>query len=531
MKILKFDKYAYVVIGIWLVALLVGSLYSPPSFISDPGLGFLDMINFSEGGKFQHHKMPFLNNPDICIQERTTWWTPGQWYFIYLITLLGIKLGTAISLCVFISTAIGIVGWYILYRKFEFDKIVVVISILLIAFSRYFYSSFQIYPGANILEFSVAPWLLLFWLKSESLNSYFRIVLIFLLIIFSFFIKSSMLIFWLALILSRVSIHYSHKNQWFNLFLLASAFVLGKYFCDFLFIKGGYTPFSWPGEWIRLNGIDFHVLTQKIIFTLSGPILSTIGIDDYVKYIFQKPGNVIINDGSIFLIGIYLFFLILFIALLINSRSQKKELNKHYFHILYSFVFIFILFFFYTLLSGKAINAYEESRHFRLAGLILLPLVVKSLNERFRIIAPIITLFMIAYSIPSNLSKIKSTKVISEKYRTPFSEIENEADYKMFKNMAEESDYTYVIHAGLAFELDQCKTFYNQDDYTPIEKILERKKIVLKNKKIVFLLPERFKENGKLEAILGNFTQPSSQSKPLTTTTKLSNWYLVKIEF
>lgn len=515
---------------IWLLLLLAGSLYSPPSFISDPGLGFLDLINFSEGGKFQHHKTPAPENANICIEERTTWWSPGQWFFVYLFTATGMPLGVAISIVVFIAAVLGLWGWLKLYEQFQFDKHIILLSGCILLFSRYLYSSFQIYPGANILEFSTAPWLLLLWLYIEKKQLLWQALALLLLIPVSYFVKSSMLIVWLGIATSIVSFFQLGQLPWRRLLVLLMVFAAGKYGCDVIFTNGGLTPFSSPSQWFTLHGADTILLLQHLLFTISGPFLASAGTDDYIRYIFQQPGHVIFNNGSLPMLFIYSTTAFLFLCLTIFVIKNRTKWQERYLNLVLAVTGIFIAFFLYAYLSGKNINAYEESRHYRTAGLLLLPLVIRWIYGFFKKGIWVLPVLLLLYAIPSSVSKLSRKKIISEKFRIPLGEFENTEDVKLFEAAAEKADLVYVVNASLKYGLDHCKTIYFQDDFVSLPFIEGRPKSILSGKTMVFLLPERFEANGKQAAILANFITPL-QTIPAPEITRLKNWHLITVHY
>ena len=529
MPAFSYTKQFYWFAAVWLLALFAASVYSPPSFISDPGLGFLDLINFWEGGRFQYHKTPSLEHLHQCVEERTTWWSPGQWFFVYLFMLPGLPLGVAISVTVLAAAWIGLGGWLKLYRRFQFSETVVLMAGLLILFSRYLFSSFQIYPGANILEFAAAPWFLLLWFELEKKPLWLQAACLLPLLVGSYFIKSSMLIFWLAVIGSSVSLFQVKQIPWLRLFVLMMVFVAGKYCCDLLFTSGGATPFSYPGQWLSLHGGSTTLLLQHLLFTIAAPFLASIGADDYIRYVFQKPGAVIFENGHPAMLLIYGAVLIIFLLLIRYFIIKRNLLDQRYCNLLVSVTGVFIAFFLYSYFSGKNINGYEESRHMRLAGLVILPLLLQWLYGFFKRAFVALPVMMFGYAVLSSFSKVDRVKVLSTKYRVPLGEMNTAEDYQLFKSAAAQSDLVYVIHADLKFDLDHCKTIYNQDDFTSLEVIQARPKVTIHHKTIVYLLPDRFAANGKREAILANFVAGNKEKAPVVQVTKLTNWELIQV--
>lgn len=521
--------YGFIVLFIFF--LFAGAIISPTKFNSDPGLGFLDLINFQKGGKFQYHSEPAIDNLRNCVQTRTTWWSPGQWFFIYLVNLTGLSLGKSISVIVLIATVLGLVGWMRIYRWFGFTEKEVWLSGVLILVSRYLFSAFQIYPGASLLEFAAAPWVLICWLHTEQKNIWIQLIVLFPIIIVAYFIKSSMLIFILGMVASVASIFRLRSVPWWTLTSLFIVFLLGKYCCDWLFVKGGYTPFSYPGHLISLNRGNILEQIQSLLFILSGPFLSSIGFDDYIHFFLQKPGHIIFTNGHPVMLFIYCTSFIVFFFLLQKIISHRKEYSEKYIDLLLPICSIFIVFFLYAFLFSKSISGNEESRHFRLAGLLLLPLMASSLIKMFRYLFWIIPGVLFIYACFSYVNKLKEHKVISVQYQVPYNEMSSDAEYRVFREAAEKADITYVIYAEQKYELEHCKTIYNQDDFVPLDVIRSRPKIKVKDMQLVFLLPHRFATNGKREAILANFTEDNNNRKAERRIRELPNWELITINY
>jgi hypothetical protein len=223
--------------------------------------------------------------------------------------------------------------------------------------------------------------------------------------------------------------------------------------------------------------------------------------------------------------------LLCFLLLVRYFLIKRNLLNERYSNLLVAVTGVFIAFFLYTFISGKNINAYEESRHMRLAGLVLLPLAVQSLHgllKRYLLVVPVL---MFGYAILSSLNKADRPKVISEKYRIPLGEMNTIDDYNLFKTKALKADVIYVVHADLKYDLDHCKTIYNQDDFTSLDFIKSRPKATITGKTMLFLLPERFASNGKRDAILANFTAANQQQQPEIKTRHLTNWELITVRY
>ena len=51
---------------LWLAFLMIGAILSPPNIGYDAGNGVLDLLNFKDGGQFQHHSGPGISEESDC---------------------------------------------------------------------------------------------------------------------------------------------------------------------------------------------------------------------------------------------------------------------------------------------------------------------------------------------------------------------------------------------------------------------------------------------------------------------------------
>ena len=149
---------------------MIGAILSPPNIGYDAGNGVLDLLNFKDGGQFQHHSGPAINQESDCREGRTTWWSPGQWFFAYMINLLGVPLGYSYSLLAVLCIGFGVFGWTKVFQKFSVKPEVIYLAACIMLFSRFNYSQVMIFSGASVLEFGLAPWIFLlwFWFKRKA---------------------------------------------------------------------------------------------------------------------------------------------------------------------------------------------------------------------------------------------------------------------------------------------------------------------------------------------------------------------------
>src|SRR5262245_43128796 len=102
-----------VIVAIFLVCAIfaIPSLFIPPSIFPDPGWGFMAWRSYLEGAPFNTILAP---DPADITRDRADflgYWTPGQYVIPGLITLVGVPLGVAITVTVFISLLSCLLGW------------------------------------------------------------------------------------------------------------------------------------------------------------------------------------------------------------------------------------------------------------------------------------------------------------------------------------------------------------------------------------------------------------------------------------
>lgn len=161
--------FAALVGGVLLLYALV-SIVVRPAMFSDSAFGFLVWDSMVRGAGFNQLVGP--NPADIAhdTAEFLTTWSPGQYIFPGLLETLGLPLGVAIALVTTIFAAVGLAGWYALYRSFGFPVRTVMIATTITLFARHLTLSFGIYTGGEILLFGLAGWfILLAWHLRELL--------------------------------------------------------------------------------------------------------------------------------------------------------------------------------------------------------------------------------------------------------------------------------------------------------------------------------------------------------------------------
>jgi len=137
-----------------------------PSLYPDPAWGLLGADSARRFGASVFAHSMFPDAADIAKDKLAfgTGWSPGQHLLPLALESAGFGLGVAMALVTAAVSALGLVGWFTLYRAFRFPATTCAVAVVLIACSRFFGLGFSIYTGGELLLFGAAPWFaLLVW--------------------------------------------------------------------------------------------------------------------------------------------------------------------------------------------------------------------------------------------------------------------------------------------------------------------------------------------------------------------------------
>jgi hypothetical protein len=286
--------------------------------------------------------------------------------------------------------------------------------------------------------------------------------------------------------------------------ILLGCFVVSKVVCDFLFVGEGSTPGSSVFlAWKELPSIGEFV--QDVLFILTSPLWASGGFEDYVEYIFQYPALIgPYADGSGLILFIYVtlagFFYWIWKKLLALSFVKESE----YLSLLVIGSLLYCSFGLFSYFGSLPISIEEESRHFRVIGLIFLPSLCQVGLLARREIAVIACSGLLIYGLSSSANKISCLSARNSKFGIRLN-LTSQNAWDWFEAEVAKANYYYVINADWKFGFDACRGFFAQDDFRNVDRIRSRQDRDLSGKSLVILVPDRFDSNGKLDAITSNF--------------------------
>jgi len=137
------------------------SLIVPPSLSHDAAWGMQEWRTLAAGGPINTIISP---DPADISRDQTslvTWWSPGQYLIPGILTLLGIRLGTALTITTGASLLCCLLGWIQVAKHFALSPRTATLAVLFLATFRYSTLPFGIYNGGEILLQGITPWLIL----------------------------------------------------------------------------------------------------------------------------------------------------------------------------------------------------------------------------------------------------------------------------------------------------------------------------------------------------------------------------------
>ena len=358
--------------GVFTALLIAGvsCLWVSVSTFPDPGWGFLTWKNLQQGGGF--NLLPEPNPKNIATDTLTflTWWSPGQ----YLVpggiaSFIGIKLGWAMAITSILFTVSGVCGCYFLYDKLRFNRITVLLSLLLLCSQVQTLLPFSVYNGGEVLIFGVAPW---FWFCCLDFKlKPFRLLLLVLLSWIGFVAKSSFLLVTLSgfgfIFLSWISKRITLKELALKTSVLVFAALLIVLPIYFLFLHKGNNPSA------AAKGFDFSAL--NFFYPAAIPLLTAFSADEVFNHFAHPNFQENLPQTDVFFYAAAFLFLVF-----VLSRIYFNYIGSvAYRWLLFSAYLLFLGFFMLQYCRHAAISM--EGRHFRMLGLLFLPGVVQLIRQ------------------------------------------------------------------------------------------------------------------------------------------------------
>lgn len=490
------------VVLLWL-ACTVAAVVIRPALASDCGWGFLIWDGMRRGAVFNGWLIPDPTDISRDIAPFITWWSPGQYLVPGALELQGADLGLAVALATAVASALGLIGWWQLYRAFGFDQRIVLTALLVVASSRFFNLSFSIYNGGEVLLFASAPWYFLLvwrlrrlpWWSVAPLAGGAAVLV---------FMKLTGLMFAGEAIGAAA---LCGEQAWRSRDTLrriavagATLIVLAVAFRVVWLAEGG-TPASavHPLSWARLPTYGSLAATA-----LLG---SSFSFGDFLSYLFLHPGRPIFKSLDM-VYGLFLPFAVVAVVVMWrNLRGRHGEYLR--FALLAAAASAVAM----TALWVMGTDVSPDDRHLRPVSLMLLVGFVAALAESrarvWRIALGLVCLGSFAYGLTAFVSRERAN-MASPLGSRGFRHLVATPDALRFVHAIDvlspggKAPVLYVPVPEIGLEARKVRVFGSNADFEPLE-TLRARQYHGRVDRLYVLIQRRLVTNGKADAVLRSF--------------------------
>jgi hypothetical protein len=335
----------------------------PPAIFPDPSWGFQVMRSMQHGGGFNYLVGPSQTDIGQNTAQFLTWWSPGQYLVPYFFKLFfGVTTGEAAALTITVCQLLGLAGYYLLFRKTGFSRMLAAISILLIVSQEFYNIPFVFYNGGEILVFAFAGWFL--YVCTAIHNKWqFLLLFVFLAGITGFFCKSSLMwVYAAGLCYLWIRLSYRQQfSQWVINGVRIGLPAMAALACIYLFfLSKGVNPASESGAGLTLTWEAFS-------FPLASPLLSGFSVDEMLHGLIFHQDHALFSPAW----SLPILLILALLSMLLVFTIVKKVPERNYRMLVIVFYAVSFLFFSYVFLKQSAISF--EGRHLRVMGLVIIP--------------------------------------------------------------------------------------------------------------------------------------------------------------
>jgi hypothetical protein len=261
-------------LGLILTALtLAGLAGARPMLMHDTGWGLLTWDSFRAGGPFNHLSTPRLSDPGTFDSGFLSWWSPGQYLPVGLLSLTGLDLGQSMVISSLLGCLLAAAGWRAWGRAIGMSDTLALALATVQVLSNMVLRQFGAYFGGELVVAGALPWLLLLAWRCRDLPSWQPLLLLVLMPLAGF-LKHSFLttalgvpLYWLLehKIRHRAGLAGSVRQA----LLLGAGTIAGLLLWYWLYLSRGPAPSS-PGDPIPA--------AVALGYPLLGPWLSATGL-------------------------------------------------------------------------------------------------------------------------------------------------------------------------------------------------------------------------------------------------------------
>jgi hypothetical protein len=316
--------------------------------------GYVSMDQFQAGEAFN------TLNYNLAAEKLSyfiAWWTPGQAFLPYSISMLGIPLWISQGIWITLFTGISLLGYFRLFQFLGFSRNTSLLSVLIIQTNQLFFWNTLLYFGGSLFEIGFFPWLILIILNLKPPYTGAKALKYFAIAIILFFFKATFLIhagIGLAVLLFDFKKLKTKEIVWI---VLTGISILA--ICYFGFLQFGESPSS------AHDFESYDSIPNSFLMDLATPFAGIVGVFSNVAIVLQKlmPWESRANAIAYFVFPILSLSGIWILRIVYFKDENTKRLAQ--------FTILFFTCFLYFYLTNKAIS--YDMRHFAPLAFVFVP--------------------------------------------------------------------------------------------------------------------------------------------------------------
>ncbi len=430
-------------------------------------------------------------------------WSPGQHLLPAAVEALGVDLGLSVIIVVALSSALGLWGWYGLYRAFGFAPEPSAVAVTLVALSRHFSMPFGIYVGGEVLIFAAAPWFLLLVWNLRNLSATAILPVLAGTAVMFFAKLSGMMVACAAIGAAALC----SGDSWFTRRTLLRAVVSGVTIAivAVVFYVTWYSR-GWTAV-VSAGSFRWTDFASAVVFTIGCNWSAALSLGDLGNLILLHPGRQILTSP----VPIACAFAPLAIAtgfvLWRRLRSSYAEYLRFVFCTAAAYGAVMILIW----STGAAVGL--EERYFRTTSMLFLVGVVQCFFELRRGIARsamlAIAALTSAYGLASNAMHVRTNLQYPLSARGFRHSAANQPVIDFIHALDADTPYPrstliYVPSPEIGLDVRRVRVMAIHADYIPAEALA---KIVYHGHvpRLYVIVPDKLLADGKAELLLRSF--------------------------
>ncbi len=499
---------AVVLCGVFTIAGLV----FPPSMSHDAGWGMREWQTYAAGGPINSIISPDTTDISRDQTSRVTWWSPGQYLIPGIVTRVGVRVGTALSITAGVSLLCCLLGWIQVAKHFALSPRTATLAVAFIATFRYSTLPFGVYNGGEILLQGLTPWLILAGCVIPSTSAIRAVVLACLAMLIAFFAKlTGMMVAGAALVAGGVEALISLRRITTGMVAGAVGAVAALGVLYVSWFSHGTTPASGAGWAFRIG---------DIFFAVGAPWSAGVSWTDMLTSILSNLRHPALGsgpeDGSLSLI-LWLLLLpgVLFLSVIVKGwQASADDANlRRLLKITTGFYVVCAFAMSAIFLHGGDVSL--EERHLRAAGMLIFVCVL-AVADRLprksasRLTVIVFCVFMSLFGCAAFAYHARSTKRADiDHYSGTYQPSMDQSAIQYLRTAfaREGSDALFVLpspDAASAFP-PNARILTNHLEFEPEEAIAARTYLGRVRGSLYVVIPTRIAQSAKATLLLKEF--------------------------